>query len=258
MDSSSPPNPFHPSPRITPHPFAYGIALGNIANHDMVWIYGHNPAAASTDEVVCEQSGLITYLTNGATLGIQTTSTDDGTGSTGGAQKVTVMGCDTDYVFKAVEYTLGANGVGVTSSDKWYRPFYAEVTQSADESAPTGDITIANSGDSDQILLQIAIGEGVAHAAIYTVPLGHTLYITNWWGAEETNKGVAFSGYTRAPASDNEPWHNHIGMMTNAGVFTQTFVMPFPVAEKNDVQIRVTGAAVDGIVTAGMGGWLEH
>lgn len=210
----------------TSEPFELQVSRGHVAYHKTLFKYGYNPLIINVNETIWDGGGIYSYP--GSALAMTVTSAG---GATDEDVKVLVAGLDENWEEAQQEVTLNGSGTA-TTTQTFRRVFRAYVSGSQ---APTGNITIANGGTT---YAQITNGENQTLMAVYTVPAGHTFYLTN---------GTATHG------TDTSGAYMTIRFMTRAfgGVFrTATkidiigseilfpFTFPLELPEKTDVEVR--------------------
>lgn len=162
-----------PSPVSWELPF--GATLGRVGGHSRVAVYGHTPtAAANTD--VWEGGGLYPFQSSAVTLEILSASANDTAAGTG-ARTFTIVGLDNN--FNPISETITMAGVTPVQTVNQYRRVNACVIASAGSgNVNAGDVTLrVTGGGSTQALVRA--GYGFAKQAIYTVPAGFTLLVTD-------------------------------------------------------------------------------
>lgn len=129
---------------------------------------------ASTPEVVWENSGTLTLPTAATAATIVSSSASDTAAGTG-ARAVLIEGLDSNY--KEIVETVTLNGTSnVTSVNSYLRVNFFRVISSGSNRANVGNISCTVNGN---IISYIGAGESLAHVAVFTVPLDHTLFLTN-------------------------------------------------------------------------------
>ena len=241
-------------PRISSMPYLYDIAEGNISDHEAVRRYGYNTDVAAALETVYTVSNLKTYLTAAERLQVKSTDTDDdGSPAGNGARTVTVYGLDANYA--EINETVTMNGTtNVTTDASFLRVSSIEVATAGTTGYNEGTITVSNNAGAI-ILAQIRAQINISHGAFYTVPAGHTLYVTQAMATESSSKGCRFEFWVR-------PFGGLWGMQRSIVLIDSSIVVPMTVPmkvpEKSDVEIRAYAILAGAIVTAGFEGWIEE
>ena len=211
----------------TSEPFELQVSRNQVGWHYPLFKYGYNPLIINVNETIWDGGGIYSYPASALAM----TVTSAG-GATDEDVRVTVIGLDTDWKEVQQEVTLDGSGVA-TTTQTFRRVFRAYV--SGDQS-PTGNITIANGGTT---YAQITNGENQTLMAVYTVPAGHTFYLTNGTATHGTGTsgGVfmtvrfmlrEFGGVFRTATK--------IDIVESEVLFPFTF--PLRIPEKSDIEVR--------------------
>jgi len=211
----------------TSEPFELQVSRGQVAWHKTLFKYGYNPLIISVNETVWDGGGIYAYPASALAM----TVTSAG-GATDEDVQVMVIGLDADWNEAQQEVTFNGSGTA-TTTQTFRRVFRAYVSGSQ---APTGNITIANGGTT---YAQITLGENQTLMAVYTVPAGHTFYLTNGTATHGTGSsgGVymtvrfmvrAFGGVFRTATK--------VDISESEVIFPFTFPLVLP--EKTDLEVR--------------------
>lgn len=234
-------------------PLSYAITQGDVQNKNAVRRFGHNAAIGNTWETLYHESNLYIYLTAAEILKVASTdANDDGAPVDTGARTLFIRGLDINY--EIIDETITLNGVGVVDTGNSYlRVLKARVETAGTSGTNEGITTIKNNAQTNT-LTSIPIGEGESHLGIYTVPANQTIYLTNWYGSEITNKGITFAIFI---CPYNKAWVLKRQIQTYQNNFYHPFDFPLTFPEKTDIEMRVMGAVVAGEATGGFSGWRE-
>jgi len=211
----------------TSEPFELQVSRGQVGWHKTLFKYGYNPLIINVNETVWDGGGIYSYPASALAM----TVTSAG-GATDEDVQVMVVGLDGDWNEAQQEVTLDGSGTA-TTTQTFRRVFRAYVSGSQ---APTGNITIANGGTT---YAQITLGENQTLMAVYTVPAGHTFYLTNGTATHGTGTsgGVfmtvrfvvrEFGGVFRTATK--------IDIVESEVLFPFTFPLRLP--EKTDLEVR--------------------
>ena len=211
----------------TSEPFELQVSRNQVGWHYPLFMYGYNPLIINVNETVWDGGGIYSYPASALAM----TVTSAG-GATDEDVRVTVIGLDTDWKEVQQEVTLDGSGVA-TTTQTFRRVFRAYV--SGDQS-PTGNITIANGGTT---YAQITNGENQTLMAVYTVPAGHTFYLTN--GAATHGTGTSGGVYMTVRFMTREfggvfRTATKIDIVESEVLFPFTFPLRLP--EKTDLEVR--------------------
>lgn len=210
----------------TSEPFELQASRGQISYHTTLFKYGYNPLIINVNETIWDVGGLYSYP--GAAVAMTATSAS---GASDSGVKIIIQGLDANFAELEEKVTLNASGTATTTG-LFLRVFRAYVSGAT---APVGNVNIANGGTT---YARVTAGENQTLMAVYTVPAGKTLYVT---------QGVATHG------TDTSGAYMTVRFMVRqpGGVFrTQTkvdiigseilfpFTFPLRIPEKSDVEVR--------------------
>jgi hypothetical protein len=166
--------------------FFFAIGLGEVADHDDIYVNGYNPTVGTTKEVVTPSSvaGLFPFPSSIATLSVVSTDADDDGDPAGtGARTALIEGLDDNYL--EITDTITLNGTTpVNTNIQFFRVNRVEVITSGTSQSNEGIIDVKNGAD---ILARINFtagqGEGRAQTGVYTVPAGHEFLLCRVFGS---------------------------------------------------------------------------
>lgn len=234
---------------------------------EVLCIRGRNPALATSLENMSDLSLLINYSVvnpTAAKLQLSSSSTaDKGTPTVGtGAQKVLVIGLDSDYNLLSEEVTLdGQNQVETTNS--FLRVFAAGTTLGGSSFANAGDIYIIKTGTGGTITagvpgtltsgwIKILVGYGYGTSGIYTVPRGKTIRLERVHLSCRSQQGDFVLGvHNPTSTTDNTlkyAQHYSIGA-PNAVDYTYPLPTSLFFGEKTDIYLRGSSASANGVAS---------
>ena len=223
-------------------PFDLQVSRGQITFHTPAYPFGINTSIASgVIESVWSAGGAYSFPAAASVLTVVSDSADDDGSPAGtGANTVVIEGLDANYL--PVSATVIMNGTSSVSTTgvSFLRVNRAYVATAGSTKSNVGNITIANS--TPTTLAYIGAAFGVAEQCIYTVPAGHTAYISNVLYSSYSSTATAaasfllyttpFGGATQLVQATRVP---------ATGVFEYSATYPFAVFEKSDIDIRAAG-----------------
>jgi len=168
-----------------------------------------------------------------------------------GARTVYLSGLEVNYERQAETVTMLGDGTYAVTEKTYLRLLTAYIVTAGSEGGNAGDISIKNTAET-VTLDSIPAGEGQTHSAVFTVPLGQYLYVTDIYMSELTNKGIEFGLFVR---DYGEGWRMRRNFLVNQGLAQLQLSMPYKFSAKADVELRAIGTAVDGNVIGGFSGW---
>lgn len=179
--------------------FPFGATLGRTTGHTRVAAYGFNGAPTAGADVWVGQ-GAYPFQSSAQALEIVSSSANDAAAGTG-ARTVAVQGLDAN--FNQIQETVTLNGTSaVALANSYLRVNNVQVASAGSGNVNAGTVTLrlAGAGASQAVM---SAGVGYAKQAIYTVPTGFTLLVTDLFfavGGVATTVNVTFS-FTRISAS---------------------------------------------------------
>jgi hypothetical protein len=230
-------------------PFELQVSRGQIQGHSRFCPFGFNDAVGGTAETIWTAGGTYTFPSTATALSVVSASTDDDGSPVGtGARTVTIDGLDANYL--PVSETVTMNGTtAVSTTNSFLRVNSVYVATAGSAGGAVGKITVANS--TPTTLATIVATLGNSEQCIYTVPAGHTAYISRYLlssynaTADAATVGLIFvkpfGGVNQLATTVRIP---------GTGAFTCEADYPFPVTEKSDIDFRANVTAGSGNVSA--------
>lgn len=156
--------------RASQIPFSIRMGAGKIANARPVFVFGFNPDVQNTEETVWDHGGVYAYPSSASVMTLSSSSA-----STNAV--VSIVGLDANYREQTeLVTTNGQTAVSTTKSYLRINAAYALTGTVADSIyIGTGVVT---AGVPANVYARIINGNNRTEQGIYTVPLGHTLYVT--------------------------------------------------------------------------------
>jgi hypothetical protein len=253
---------------LTSRDYLIGIGEGDIPNHTLFSKIGYSPLAPAGVSDVYGHS--LSYVFPAAAQQMECISSsvqDLAAGS--GAKTIRIYYLKDDYTEATTDVVLtGTAGVLTGVSDI----FRIQNVRILDFGATTvlyqsaGKIDVRNKTTTTIIYSCITAGNTRARNSIYTVPEGHTLYLTSFaCGVSKNTTGNSCVFTLRANYDDKLP-----GPLT-AGLFfmpyaelnlvdsmaTREFHIPLVFPEHTDIKVSANSGQAATILTSSMRGWLE-
>jgi hypothetical protein len=156
--------------RGTDVPFSIRMGAGKIANARPVFIFGFNPDVQNTEETVWDHGGVYAYPSSASVMTVSSNSAST-------VAVVSIVGLDANYREQTeLVTTNGQTAVSTTKSYLRINAAYALTGTVADSIyVGTGVVT---AGVPANVYARIINGNNRTEQGLYTVPLGHTLYVT--------------------------------------------------------------------------------
>jgi len=211
----------------TSEPFELQTSRSQISYHNTLFKYGYNPAILNAEETIWDAGGVYAYP--GSAVAMTVTSAS---GATDSGVTVLISGLDASYNELEEEVTLNASGTATTTG-LFLRVFRAYVSGAT---SPAGNITIANGGTT---YAQISAGENQTLMAVYTVPAGKTLYISEGIATHGTGtSGGVFMTVRFLVKPFGGVFRTQVKLDVVESQIYYPFAYPIKVTEKSDVEVR--------------------
>ena len=220
--------------------------------------------------------GFVTAVTSTTTLTIAGGFSGGGTGSirayiiidqsaTAGGHAVEINYLDGTYAEKREIVILAGTGVVPTVKLDLFRINSLRIIDAGSDKVPTGNLVLRNLADTP-VYSYITAGFNRARNAMYTVPAGKVLYITDFNGGFATT-GNANKEYARITTRANiDPTTAFMtdsmfypftdSVCQNTMINTQLSI-PTVLPAKTDIKLSVIASA-SGVVVTTLRGWLEN
>lgn len=229
----------------------HDVAAERIEEHRRISQPGHNQTMAAVWELVYARSQAYTWLNAADTLHIMSDNGNDAALGTG-ARTVYIWGLDSDW--NEIAETITMNGLAaVVSTLEYLRVQGAVVVTAGTGGQNAGNISIMDSAEA-LTLQYIEALLNKAQAALYAVPAGYNLYITDWYCSETTSSATEFALYMREFGGLFQ-FRSCIGVRNQALIFN--LEVPKKIPAKSDFAILCYHAGGTGVGCAGFDGWIE-
>lgn len=209
----------------TNEPFELQVSRNHISYHQQFLKYGYNPLIINVEETIWDVGGAYSWIATAAPLVATSASGATDSGVTG-----VVEGLDADYNEISETFTLNASGTYTTTAS-FYRVHRAYVTGST---APAGNINFTIGATT---YARITAGENQTLMAVYTVPAGHALYISNGITTHGTDTSGAYMTVRFKLRSEGSVFRTAVKVDVIGGELVFPFEYPLRVPEKTDVQV---------------------
>ena len=180
--------------------FPLAATLNRIGGHSRVAVYGHHPSPVTAGADIWEGSGAYPFQAAATKLEILSANANDTAAGTG-ARTFTLTGLDANYNSQSEVLTM-AGVTPVQTVNSYLRVNGLILASGGSGQTNAGDVTLRVTGAGATQAL-VRAGYGYAKQAIYTVPRGFTLLVTDLLfetsGVSGTSAVVQFS-FTRINA----------------------------------------------------------
>lgn len=229
-------------------PFELQVARGQITGHSLVNIFGYQAAVGSNFYAVWENVAAYNFPSSAQHMLVYSSSASDVN------CRVVITGLDADWnaITEAVILTNGTTGVQTTNQ---FLRVNGVLATDAAYANPVGTIVVGNIGKT-AIYGQINVGIGRSQMSVYSVPNGHTFYLTRVDAyISEPGGGNSYGTY-RVSATDNINGTTYIVLQSPFGLrYEARRVVPFPYTQRTDLQWQVkagTGTMPAGVIIEGI------
>src|SRR6056300_863158 len=229
----------------TSEPFELQVSRGQISYHTPLFKYRYNPLIVNVNETIWDGGGIYNYPSSAAALDVLSSVAGTDSGITR-----TLSGLDTNYQEIQEDFTLDASGEYTTTAE-FLRVYRAYITGS---SSPTGNITFKIGAT---LHAQITASENQTLMAVYTVPAGKTLYVTQGVATHGTDTSGAFMTVRFMTRQLGGVFRTTTKVDIIGGEILFPFTFPLRIPEKTDVEVRAicsknqnnaVGATFEGIL----------
>jgi len=237
--------------------FEYAIVSGLCTDRSFVNKFGANHGIPNGSYEIVWEGGTTPYpdFSDSVALEFLSSSGDDDAAGIG-ARSIRVHGLEAGtFAAKTVDYDT--DGVGVVPMGNWARVNRAYPLTNGGSGGPMGDggcvgtITIRKAGAGATMAI-VSPEHGQTEMAIWTVPAGKQLVVSEWSAGSPENKFFTAQILVREYGGS---WRAQDTRTIGQG--SQTFMTPFSVQEKGDVMVIAQGEGVSGTVFAGFKGVYE-
>jgi hypothetical protein len=227
--------------------FDLQVARGQIQGHSTVNIYGYGSAITTSTIPAWENATAYTFPVAATTMNLVSTVN---TGADLSGSTILIQGLDASY--NMISETLALTGTTVAVTTKSYLRINAIIVTAG---APTGVITLKDLTNTTTYA-QIAASFGRSQMSIYTVPLGHTFYLSRIDAYSAANGNTAdYITYSNTTYSSTG-----VVQYTQQAPFVGNYhaqrVMPRPFLEKTDIVLRFRASANTYAVAVAAEGYL--
>jgi hypothetical protein len=256
--------------RVSSQDYLFSIAEGLVPDHTSFAKIGFNGNIGTAEEDIWTFGGKYIFPTAPMQMELVSTSVEDdpvkADASPGtGVWSVIIVYLDGTYVQHSEIVTLDGTNVVTTTAKDIFRVNTMRAVSVGTNYKAVGDIVIRNLADTP-IYRQLAIGETRARAAIHTVPLGQTLYITSVAlssGYSTVGKNVRWfmranyddtTGTILAPGLFFMPYFE---IQTQDSSFYRQFEIPMRVPPTVDMVVSAISDSSNSVCDVAIRGWLE-
>jgi hypothetical protein len=219
-----------------PPSFDLGISVskGLVEDFTAVGQFGYNTAVSTTFETIWGVGGFPVYPTTATGCAVTSSNTVADNGGT-----VLVTGLDADYNQVTATATIG----GGATAQTFIRVFSLRMLTATTGDANVGTLTATV---DSKTVGAVVIGYGSSLSAIYTIPANKRGYIVQASIGSSKQKEIEAKIMTKTITNGNV-W-NTVAFQSTFGVpLFETFVIPFTVEEKTDIELRAKADATTAV-----------
>lgn len=223
--------------------FNLQVARGQIPGHSTLNIYGYQHTVGQTFIPLWENAVAYVYPTAATQMNL--------VGSNGDNATITINGLDAGYA--VISESVVLNGSTPVTTTKSFLRVNGMAVSVGSATNPAGVVTLKDLTNTT-IYAQINAGVGRTQAAIYTVPAGHTFFLSRV-DINTSLNGNNFATYqnkTVSPAG--------VVQLTQQAPFAINYhaqrVMPRAFLEKTDIQLMAKVNSTTGAVSISQEGYL--
>jgi hypothetical protein len=216
--------------------FDLGISVskGLVEDFSVAGQFGYNTAVGTSFETVWGVGGTPTYPSTAT--GCTVTSSNTASDNTG---TVLVSGLDANYDLQTAIATIG----GGATTETFIRVFSIRMITANTGNANVGTLTATV---DSQTVATVSVGYGSSLSAIYTIPRNKRGYIVQASIGSSKQKEIEAKILTKQVSNGNV-W-NTVAFQSTFGVpLFETFVIPFVVEEKTDIELRAKADATTSV-----------
>ncbi len=223
--------------------FNLQVARGQIQGHSTLNIYGYQPSVGQTLIPIWENATAYVFPPAATKMNL--------TGTAGDTATITISGLDSGY--NMISENVVLNGATPVTTVKTYLRINGMGVAVGSATNPAGVVTLKDLTNTT-IYAQINAGVGRTQAAIYTVPAGHTFYLSR------INVNTSLNGSNFATYQNKTISPAGVVQLTQQAPFAINYatqrVMPRPFTEKTDILLMCNVNSTTGAVSVSQEGYL--
>ena len=224
----------------TSEPFELQVARGQVAYHSGEHKFGAVPSmTVNTTGTVWDIDDTLypwSALTSAGTLTVDRASASDA------GKVITIVGLDANYNAITENVTL-TSATGNATTKSFIRVYRAYMYNGSATNVGNIDIKI-----STTIIARITAGKGQTLMSVYTVPAGHTAYLTQ--GVMSVKSGADATGEFYVRYGGETAFRIAHTFEVASAEYFYAFHVPFKIPEKSDIDVRASVRSNNARVTA--------
>ena len=233
-------------------PFELQVARGQIVGHRAITVFGFNPDVDTTEVSVWPLPSMIPQPAAALQMSVSSTNANDTAEGTG-ARTIVVQGLDGDYDEITETVTLDGRNAVLTAAS-FLRINYMYVASVGSTKSAAGDIYIGTGAVTAGVpattynIIKFNYNDTIT--GCYTVPAGHTAYVTQGqFTAGQVSGATAVQG--RLVAVNGSGIRRTAAVTTlNNGTADYPFEYPLPLPERTTIEATAIGGANNNSVSS--------
>ena len=233
-------------------PFELQVARGQIVGHRAITVFGFNPDVDQTEVTVWPLPSMIPQPAAALQMSVSSTNANDTAEGTG-ARTIVVQGLDGDYDEITETVTLNGQNAVLTAAS-FLRINYMYVASAGSTKSAAGDIYIGTGAVTAGVpattynIIKFNYNDTIT--GCYTVPAGHTAYVTQGqFTAGQVSGSTAVQG--RLVAVNGSGIRRTAAVTTlNNGTADYPFEYPLPLPERTTIEATAIGGANNNSVSS--------
>jgi hypothetical protein len=206
--------------------------------HSNVFKFGYNPVVQNVEQTVWDVGGIYAYPSSAVAMSVTSAA-----GAADNGVQVQVQGLDADCAPLTETVTLASSGTATTSG-LFFRVFRARVFRAftSGSQALTGAASITNGGVTYAYL---AVESQQTLMAVYTVPAGHTAYVTQFDTTVLTETNNKFGTIRLVVREEGGVFRTQQQFAAQNASVVLVFTYPIAIPEKSDIEVRAIGSSLN-------------
>jgi hypothetical protein len=237
--------------------FFYSIGLGEVEDHEPVYISGYNPLTGSTKEVISPISATIPFPfpTAATTLDVVSDDAEDGAGTQTGALTIRIQGLGAGYIELTPEIVTLNGTTPVVTVNEYLRVNEVRVIDPGSAETNLGIIDIKDGANIiSRISFSAGQGEGRAQMGVYTVPAGKEILLCRVFGSTVGGNNAHLHTSIR---EFGKSWVTERHFTLKDAPFSANWTYGLLVPEKTDILLIAHSTGAGAEVDAGLCGFLR-
>jgi len=252
--------------RTVSQDYLYAVAEGDVPDHSIIDQLGYNPEIdADQTEDLWPSGGTYVYPVAEQAMEVVGGAQDDS--DTGGAtpgtgiNSITIYYLDDAFAPHSTDVTMNGTAAVATGVSDIYRVQRVVALSVGTGGSAAGQILVRGTS-AGPTYNSIEIGKNRSRQAIWTVPVGKTVYITSMTAGviEVTNNAALFTllaKYDNARAAATSFFLPYAELPSGSGGIVRIFEAPIALPAGVDIKVSAAALTNNTQVSCGLRGWYE-